>query len=227
MRKVWTFTIITLFSICFSLLSTPYVTAAADDEKAISMDVSPQNALYDINNMKPGDWAPRTVTIENKGGRDFNYLVEIDHHGSDKLFRELLMEVEAGSEKIYDGKVADFTDLSPRELKAGQTETLEFTIRFPEYLGNDYQGLHTRFSLMFSAADTEDDNLLPVTAKGNADGTHSSESTNATLESAIGSDGDTTLPKTATNIFNFLIVGSILAIIGVTLAATTWRRKKA
>lgn len=229
MRKIGKLSIITLLSISFSLFGLSHFTVLAADEDEISMKTSPVDALFDIDNMKPGDWAPRTVTVQNDGKRDFDYLVELNNKGSDKLFNELIMEVEKDNDILYNGKVADFTHLPQRELRSGHGEDLKFTIRFPEHLGNDFQGLETNFSLIFTAADKEDDSASPVTStKGDAgDGTLSGNQM-ASLDGTIGSSGDSgsILPKTATFLYNFLIIGSILAIAGGILAIYSRKRKK-
>lgn len=233
MQKVCTQSLIILFTCGFILFWVPQFTAAADDDEAMSMQVSPEGTLYDIENMKPGDWAPRTVTIANNGQTDFSYVAEVDNHGPEKLFNELILEVKTTDDTIYSGKVADFTQLTARKLEAGQMEEIEFTIRFPEHLGNDYQGLNTSFSLIFTVVDKEENSIVKLASKGPTSKKESGD-TNATdsmaaLDGTIGSDDDngSGLPNTATSIYNFLIIGSVLAISGGIFAAYSRKRNRA
>lgn len=233
MRKVFTRMITTLLSICFVLFGMPYFIMAEGDEEEVSIQISPQSVLYDIENMKPGDWAPRTVTIKNNGKRHFSYHVQINNKGPEKLLHELLLEIETAGDYLYNGKVSDFSQLSSRELNAGQKEDLEFTIRFPEHLGNEYQGLDTNFSLTFTAVDEKDENIFPDTSRNSSGQNESrykpSDSAVASLNGTIGSGGapGAELPKTSTNIYDILIIGGVLVISGGVIATYSRKRRKA
>ncbi|WOV88083.1 hypothetical protein QWT69_02870 [Sporosarcina oncorhynchi] len=175
-----------------------------DTEKQdVEITLSPTGTLFDINNMKPGDWAPRTITISNSGMKDFNYLMELQNNGDQKLFNELLLEIQAADQKLYDGKLAAFTAMATRKLVSGGEESLNITIRFPEHLGNDFQGVQSAFTFTF-------------TAEGKDKATVSA-STNGMIDSGNVKSSGFTLPATATNIFNILLFGSILMIVGLSL----------
>src|SRR5690625_3180247 len=123
--------------------------AAADD--GISIGVLPNDTLFQVEDMKPGDWAPRTVTVENNGQEDFSYSMYIESKSQDKLFNELLLEIVASEMELYAGNLADFENLEGRNLEQGKQEDLEITIRFPTHLGNEFQGLNTAFNIVFTA----------------------------------------------------------------------------
>lgn len=127
------------------------------DKNEINISLSPNDTLFDVSNMKPGDWAPRTITIANSGTQDFVYHMQVRNSGEEeKLFNELLLEIKAGEMELYQGKLAAFTSLSERDLTSGSEENLDITIRFPEHLGNDFQGLSAAFVFDFTAEGTDE-----------------------------------------------------------------------
>ncbi|MYL60415.1 LPXTG cell wall anchor domain-containing protein [Virgibacillus halodenitrificans] len=173
---------------------------AEEEEKELAINVLPGDVLFNVNNMKPGDWAPRTITIQNNGIKDFTYQMSLRNDGEDKLFNELLLEINDSKSVLYEGKLEDFTKLSPRNLSTSRQEVLEVTVIFPEYLGNEFQGLDAEFSILF-------------TAEGKT-----SELAEVSVDGMIGSGNSQTqsfLPNTATGIFNLLLVGAVLLISGV------------
>lgn len=141
--------------------------------------------------------------------------MKINNEGPKKLYQELLLEIKTDyGEVLYNKKLADFTGLQERKVEISQEKELEFTIRFREHLGNDFQGLNTNFSITFIATDDEGVNEIDADL--------------VSLDGVIDSgDGGFTLPSTATNIFTFLLIGGILVIIGGTLVMMNKRLKKA
>ncbi|MFC4023870.1 TasA family protein [Oceanobacillus longus] len=185
-------------------------TVSAEGE--ITIDILPEEILFNIDNMKPGDWAPRSVVIQNNGILDFAYDVSAKPSGDTlKLYNELLLEIRDSKDLLYNGKLKDFQVLSPRTLKSSSEETLDFTIRFPEHLGNDFQGLNAKFSLFFTAEGENNERDEQFIA--------------GAISSGGGSIGDgSPLPNTATTIFNFLVIGIILLMAGIGLML--YRKKK-
>ncbi|KAA0955496.1 hypothetical protein FQ087_12860 [Sporosarcina sp. ANT_H38] len=120
------------------------------NKKEIDISISPKDVLFAISNMKPGDWAPRTITVKNSGSKDFDYQMHVQNSGEKKLFNELLLEIKAGDKELYQGKLAAFKSLPARTLTSGTEENLDITIRFPEHLGNDFQGLTSAFVFSFT-----------------------------------------------------------------------------
>ncbi len=178
------------------------VSGETNSNSKIDIGISPSEYLFDVDNMKPGDWAPRTIVIQNKGLNEFNYYTTLQNDsGSEKLFNELLLEISDSNGEIYSGNLADFKELSPRTLAPSSEEELTFTIRFPEKLGNEFQGLSVNFSLIFSA---EGDN---------------NDTDQETSGGVIGGDdnfqsGGSKLPVTATNMFTYLLIGGALIVTG-------------
>jgi len=200
----------------------PVISVFADGEndsnkKEIDISLSPKDTLFSINNMKPGDWAPRTITVKNSGSKDFNYNMELLNNGETKLFNELLLEVKAGEKELFDGKLAEFESLSARELASGSEESLEMTIRFPKHLGNDFQGLEVAFSLNFTAEGTN----TPATPN------QDQAAISGQIDSGKPNSSGQSLPATATNIFNLLLLGTFFVAGGIGLMVVRhYRRAK-
>lgn len=183
--------------LCFSV-SGFTVAAEEADEQEITINILPEDVLFDVPNMKPGDWAPRTIVIQNNGDMEFEYVTTLRNDSeSEKLFNELVLEVSDGEQELYNGKLAEFDTLSPRFLDSSSEEELDFTVRFPDHLGNEFQGLAAQFSLIFSAEREQSDTDEVIS------------------EGVIGSGGSdaasgSSLPDTATNMFNLLLIGGLL-----------------
>ncbi len=189
--------------ICFFPISSVFADGENDtDKNDIDIILSPKDNLFDISNMKPGDWAPRTITVKN-GNKDFDYQMQVQNNGEKKLFNELLLEIKADDKELYQGKLAAFKSLPARKLTSGTEENLDITIRFPEHLGNDFQGLQSAFAFSFTAEGKD------------------SPAVQAMVLGQIYSGGPTSagfsLPTTSTNIFNLMLVGSVLVAGGIVL----------
>jgi len=186
----------------------PALSVFADGEKEVNnneieISLSPNDTLFDISNMKPGDWAPRPITVKNSGNNDFDYHMEVQNQGDNKLFNELLLEVKAGEKELYQGNLAEFKSMPARKIINGNEEILDFTIRFPEHLGNDFQGVQSEFVFTFTA---EGKDSLPVQAK-----------TQALIDSGNPALAGFSLPATSTNIFNLMLIGSVFVLGGFVL----------
>lgn len=183
----------------FTITALPITIFASEGENAeINLKIMPEDSLFEIDNMKPGDWAPRSIEVQNRGEMDFRYGVTMQNNGDEKLFNELLLEINDDVNELYNGKLAEFESLPLRELGTGHKEELDVTIRIPEHLGNEFQGLEVHFSLIF-------------TATGEKGGTEE-----VIIESTVGSDDvrkdGSMLPKTATNMFTFMLIGLALLV---------------
>jgi len=185
------------------LVVLPIHAFASESEQEVRLEILPAESLFNIENMKPGDWAPRTIQVRNSGLQDLQYGVTLENTGADTLFNEIYLEIADEESNLYDGKLADFTSLPIRELPTTKQEDLHITLRFPEHLGNEYQGLDVHFSLIFTAEDL----------KGSKD--------SIMIDSKVGTDNGqregSLLPKTATNIFTLAFIGIILTTSGALL----------
>ena len=219
MKKLFQMIALLLLLGCMSLF--PVTSAFAADENTtenneINISLSPTGTLFDITNMKPGDWAPRTITVKNMGTKDFDYLMQLQNSGDKKLFNELLLEIKAGEQELYQGKLADFESLPIRKLATGNEENLDVTIRFPEHLGNEFQGLHASFDFIFTA-EGNDSEAETVTVQevmiGKIDSSGSPMS------------GGPRLPDSTTNLVNFMLIGGALGVGGIVLIIIIYYRR--
>jgi len=192
--------------ICFYPVSSVFADGENDKvENEIDISLSSKENLFDISNMKPGDWAPRTITVQNSGTKDFVYLLQLQNNGEKKLFNELLLEIKAGNIELYQGKMVDYKSLPERKLTSGTEENLDITIRFPEHLGNDFQGLASDFVFSFTA-EGKDSTTVQAMTKGQV---------------ASSSFGPTStgfsLPAASSNISNLMLFGTAFVAGGILL----------
>lgn len=214
MKHIKLLALILLVISAFSMYIVNPSSVSASGE--ITIDILPEEVLFNIDNMKPGDWAPRSVVVQNNGILDFDYFISVRPYGdSKKLYNELLLEISDAEEILYNGKLQDFNGLPARNLVSSSEETLEFTVRFPEHLGNEFQGLNANFYLLFTAEGEDDDTDEQSVAGAVSSGGSGGSST---------SDGSP-LPSTATDIFNFLFIGIILLMAGAFIYV--YNRKRA
>ncbi|WP_339263161.1 hypothetical protein MKY07_16140 [Solibacillus sp. FSL W7-1472] len=180
--------------------------------KEIDISITPTDTLFEVSNMKPGDWAPRTITVKNIGNKDFDYQMQLQNSGDEKLFNELLLEIKAGNEELYQDKLANFKSLPIRKLTTGNEENLEVTIRFPEHLGNEFQALQSSFAFTFTA---EGDESEPV-----------QEEIIGQI-SSLGSpmSGGPGLPDGTTNLIYYILLCGALVVGGIVMVITIYYRK--
>ncbi|MBU8566247.1 LPXTG cell wall anchor domain-containing protein [Virgibacillus pantothenticus] len=186
-----------LLAALFLTLSGLFTKIYAEEE--IAFDVTPDDVLFDVHHMKPGDWAPRIVTIKNQGTDPFQYNMKVESQGGIKLYNELYLEVTEEDRSLYDGKLKDFTSMEARRLAPKCKDEITMTVRFPKELGNEYQGMETNFSIVF-------------TVEG--DGNTNDEQT---IIGKVGTDLNDVgpkLPNTATGMFIYILLGLILVGIG-------------
>ncbi|TYS85204.1 LPXTG cell wall anchor domain-containing protein [Rossellomorea aquimaris] len=179
--------------------------------------------LFNISNMKPGDWAERELRVKNGGEKDFNYSIRVDNKQSDrKLFNELDLKVYEGDKSIliFDDKLKNFTGFKPKPLKKGVTDSLFFQVEMPYELGNEFQQTSAYFEIIIVAAantsTTPEDSDDPVKQPdSNVKPTPVNPGTNDT-QLPVASQGPK-LPNTATNLYLLLTVGLILTTVGLTI----------
>ncbi|WP_342574027.1 hypothetical protein MHH37_17305 [Solibacillus sp. FSL K6-1781] len=204
-----------LFSwVSLSPVTSVYAEGENDTEnKEIDISITPTDTLFEVSNMKPGDWAPRTITVKNIGSKDFEYQMQLQNSGDEKLFNELLLEIKANDEQLYQDKLANFKSLPIRKLATGNEENLEVTIRFPEHLGNEFQALQSSFAFTFTAQGNESE---PVQEE--IIGQISS------LGSPM-SPGGPILPDSSTNLINYLLLCGALVVGGIVMVIIIYYRK--
>jgi LPXTG-motif cell wall-anchored protein len=172
-----------------------------NNQMVIDIATSPSKVFFNITNIKPGDHLTKELTITNQGKQDFNYILTNKFiNGSEKFYNELLLTVNTGQTKLFEGKLKDFEKLGSRELSINDSEDLTFRVEMPYELGNDYQGLATEFEFKIYVEGTLG-GIIPVNNK---------------------------LPDTGSDMFNFMLIGATLVAGGGALYLFQLiRRKKA
>ncbi|MFD1039947.1 LPXTG cell wall anchor domain-containing protein [Virgibacillus byunsanensis] len=212
MRKI-IIVFIMVSSVLFTLF-VPSLTVTAEEKQKISINTLSEEVLFHVDNMKPGDWAPRTVDVQNNGEMEFEYHISIENSGSEKLFNELMLEVSDDNKELYNGKLAEYEKIPARKLAPSSEEELSLTVRFPDHLGNAFQGLDATFNFSFNA-------------KGSEEIEEASSNDELSDDGMVGSNKDgAVLPNTATNTFNFLLIGFILFAISMALITIKQRKTK-
>lgn len=259
--------------LCLILISFNGTSSAyANDSPQLNIEtISPDKVLFALNNLKPGDTAQRKLTVQNKGNKDFTYLSDAKFTGgSEELFNEFLLDISDSNGILYTGLMKDFTELSPRLLKAGNEEDLIFRVEFPWELGNEFQGEGFGVQFRFYVKDTTpgnpdpdpedpedpenpgnpdpdpedpenpgnpdpdpedpDNPVDPDPTEEDPDDSGEDPAAGDTDENTAGpqrpispdrmdkppTDGEI-LPATATNLFNYIVGGMVLVIVGFVL----------
>jgi LPXTG-motif cell wall-anchored protein len=176
--------------IIFSLILTPLRIFAETNNNIIDLTTNPSKVLFHLSNIKPGDSVTRELVISNNGSEDIKYIASCKLlSGSEAFFRKLdLIIKDSMSKTLYEGKLSEFNRMDPRLLENKQNEKLIFYIKVPVELGNAFQGLETEFQFKFYAEGTLG-GLLPANGPK--------------------------LPETGTKVFNLLVSGVFLFLIGM------------
>ncbi|MCM3717672.1 LPXTG cell wall anchor domain-containing protein [Fictibacillus phosphorivorans] len=149
------FKLILIYS-CLILIVAVFIpignTGADSSTPEIKIDTFPDSVLFDIKDFKPGDWAPRELTIQNNGNKDFSYNIQSRMKtGSEKLFNQFQLKIEDASGRVYQGSLKDFKGINPRPLASFSEEKLIVTVEFPYISGNEFQGLETKVEFVVYA----------------------------------------------------------------------------
>ncbi|WP_404459439.1 LPXTG cell wall anchor domain-containing protein [Sutcliffiella horikoshii] len=180
------------YLLIFALILLPFgTTAASEDVMEIDIITTPEKVLFDVDNMKPGDWAERVLEISNGGKEDFNYIISSKlKSGDKKLYNELKLTITSEDNKeLFNGTLGQFNKLDPREIKTTDKEKLTFQVNFPAELGNEFQGL-----------------TCEVEFKIYAEGT---------FGGIIPAENGIKLPNTATDTMNYMMIGGALLALGL------------
>ena len=190
-------------------------TGADSTTPEIKIDALPQMVLYDINNFKPGDWAPRVLTVQNNGNQDFSYNIQARmKSGSTKLFNIFHLTIEDQSDVLFNGELKEFKGLKRHSLAAFSEEKLTVTVVFPYVSGNEFQGLDTEVEFVLYA---EGESEQPPTDPDNPGG-DDGESETPGHNGGSPNKPTGTLPPTGEDNQLFLILtGLFLSMAGIAL----------
>lgn len=157
---------IAIIATFFFFILFGHIKASADQKEVdINTSKNPNGYLFEVGNLKPGDWMPRNLTIFNEGIKDFKYTALIGEKKSVKgLLEELDLLIKKDEIILYDGKMDKFQGFTPRNLASGSSETLFFQVTMPLELGNQFQESSAEVEIKFLAEiipgedDGDDDN---------------------------------------------------------------------
>lgn len=161
---------IPIFILALGLLLSMSFTMMASAESESAVDALPDQMLFNIENMKPGDWSIKTYTISNKHQKADYVLTSQFSGGSEKLYNQLQLSVKQGEDTLFHGQLLDFQNLDINTPVYEGDKQFEFRIDFPFESGNEFQGLVTHFNILLQSEDRKDnvaghdDNRLPNTA---------------------------------------------------------------
>ncbi|WP_226536312.1 LPXTG cell wall anchor domain-containing protein [Fictibacillus halophilus] len=212
---------LTLIYSCIILIAAVFIpignTGADSSTPEIKIDTLPEKILFDIDNFKPGDWAPRELTIQNNGNQDFSYNIQSRmKSGSEKLYNQFQLKIEDKSGMVYQGNLKDFKGLDPRPLAAFSEEKLTVTVEFPYISGNEFQGLNTEVEFVLYA-EGKNEPQPPDTEDPDEDGDNgSTPSSNDSNNPPAKNTGS--LPQTGEdNPIVMILSGLFVSMAGLTL----------
>jgi spore coat-associated protein N len=102
-------------------------------------------AIATFANMKPGDVATGSVTIQNTGSLAGDFILSMVKTGDTAgtggghLYDVLQLTVMDGTNEVYVGALNAFTTRAAVLYAAGASHTYDFTVTFPSASGNTYQ----------------------------------------------------------------------------------------
>lgn len=192
---------IIFFTIILVFFTPIAINAVTINENSIDLSVEPGKVLFDLTNVKPGDSVVRNFKVMNKGDKDFNYVINNSFKsGSEKFYNELLLKIVDSQKKIvFDGKLKEFQRTNKSLLRSKAADELQFLIKVPMELNNDFQGLNCEFE-------------FKIYVEG-------------TLGGVLPADGPK-LPNTATSMFNLMAIGVALIIGGFTLISFLKKKRQ-
>src|SRR5690625_4588300 len=179
------------------LLTMPWTVTASAVDKAEEL---PNQMLFQIENMKPGDWTTETYTVSNERQENTHYVLASRFSGeSKKFYNQLQLTVKQGKDTLFHGQLAEFQGFGIKTLDTGEETQFEFRVDFPYGSGNEFQGLVTHFDILVQAEDRMEDTAV---------------------------FHDNRLPNTASMIFTYLLIGAAFLLVGGLLFSHTYKRNK-
>lgn len=167
----------------------------AEERREIDISLEPKEVLFHVSNMKPGDWANRSIRISNDGTKKLSYSIKSEvSEGSTKLYEALKVTVKDKQEVLYEGSLKELQSMENRTLAADRTDELIYTIHVPKELGNEYQGLQTIVKFIFYAEGPE----------GNGVGTENETGSN---QAQPPTNSNWQLPRTGVQQSSMVLIG--------------------
>lgn len=121
----------------------------------IEIGVTPAQSVFSLNNMAPGVWSEKELTIQNSGSLAYNYLMSMEivnpDENSAKLFNALWVETYNEEDELIDDDWAPSFNSMERYLASGESEKIKIKIKLDDDADDSYQNLSVSFNLIFDA----------------------------------------------------------------------------
>ncbi|NIK11913.1 LPXTG cell wall anchor domain-containing protein [Alkalibacillus almallahensis] len=142
------------------MLSMQPIVSQADDHL---FSVSPDDVMFEVDQLKPGDYMTETVRVENHHESPLVVIGDSEYlHGSNYIYEQLELTVKDDQQTIlYQGSLANFIESEMVTLDVEDEEELLFHVEFPMESDNSYQGLNIGVQLSFSTQLVEDNESVP------------------------------------------------------------------
>ncbi|QGH34069.1 LPXTG cell wall anchor domain-containing protein [Gracilibacillus salitolerans] len=186
-------------TLLFFLLFVPILQATSNNNIIdLNGTFSENGNLFDLENLKPGDWAEREITVSNQTDNEITYDINVRYiDGSEMFYNQLSLEITQGDEVLFHDKLSNFSLINDLPLLANSVDKIDLFLLFPPESGNEYQGLTTNAEIIITAYDD----------------TKTETSTFPISTDSQSTDGSP-LPSTATVMFNILLIGGALLLAG-------------
>jgi hypothetical protein len=127
-------------------------TKADESEYEVDISTTPVDFLFDVKNMKPGDWSISTLKINNEGNLDFNYSISSHKESGDNyLYNQFFVWVSDNDGLLYEGRLSDFSEFPLGTIASKGSSTLTFKVELPYETGDEAQGKTTSVTFALNA----------------------------------------------------------------------------
>lgn len=175
-------------------------TEATSSQNMINLSTDPSNRLFYINNLAPGDIISKTIQINNKGNTNSEVEISASRElGDQRLYDALELSIMKNGIIQFQGKLAELKNIKLGEVVSSSSETYELLVGLPLNEGNNVKKKTTAVAFNFVG-----------------------QFNNNTIQESL--DGKK-LPSTATNIYNNLLIGLAMLVIGTIILLKLRHRK--
>lgn len=119
---------------------------ASWDAKAKKLSLNESGALFEVENIVPGDRINSQVVVKNDTGTDVTVsLIRVENTNNTKpdLYQYMKTSITQGNQTLYAGNMVNGTTgpvTKEISLAKGETKTVYITVEMPNTVGNEAQG---------------------------------------------------------------------------------------
>lgn len=124
----------------------------------LGLSITPDSPIFSMQNMAPGDTESSVVTVNNTGDSRFSIYVSSEkENGDEALYQSLNISVEnnKGSHSYYSGPLKGLSNVALGSVVPGGEEKLNFSMHFPNDIGNELQRKALSVKFIFTAQNNE------------------------------------------------------------------------